>query len=371
MSTEICYNNNEFNSDLDIISQVLMKHYEKNIQTTLNSDDEELLNSISDALNKISNSQNIKFNEEGFKTFIKKIFVYNFTQFGGDGDEIVPYSKKKISPPNRYDFFVIVMVFASIFLLYISFIKFNELSQSVTGMDISEIGQDIKSQMQDALSKIKELPLEQLTFVQYIYNSIQTFSCSIVESQSDRIKNIVTESLSNMVYDFVSVAEKTCMPRTEIITEGTYQLSSSITGSVDFGKTFNTLIQSASALSTSSSTSSCVANTALVLQRRVIDEMFHQRTLILNQLTAQTTQAINFFYYGVSLGTPSVLYLVYRTKDVLGVAYTQIRPQRRQLTETGGRKRRTKKHRKTLKRIKNSHRKKSKKHRYNSRKFKL
>lgn len=357
MSSENCYNSSQLISDLDIISQVLIERYDKNITTTLNDDDEELLNYIYDVLNKIANSQNIRLNEDGFKNFIKKITKYDVTQIGGNGDKRLLY---------KYDFFAIVMMVASIFLLYISFLKFNELSQSVIGMDISEISNDIKSQIQDAIYKIRELPIEEITFIQYIYNSIQTFSCSIVETQSNRIKNIVIESLSNMIVDFAAVAERTCIPRTEIITEGAYQVSSSILGDFDFGRTFNTLIQSASVLTSPQATSSCITNTALALQRRAFDEMFHQRTLILNQLTSQTSQAINFLYYGVTFGTPSALYLIYRTKNVLGVAYTQfntrpsiqnsreLRPFR--VTEKGGsRKKYTRKnikHRKTYRKYK-------------------
>jgi hypothetical protein len=354
MSTEQCLTPIQFNSYLEKLSGLLMQHYEKNIETSLNTDDEEFLNMIADKLNQIANSENIKFNKQGFKTFVKKIFVYDFIQFGGNGDNIVPYSNKKINPPNMYDFFAIIMMIASIFLLYISFVKFNDLSQTVTGMPLSEISQDIQSQIQNAISKVRELPVEQITFVQYVWNSIQTFSCSLVETQASRIKNIVTESLSNMVVDFTLIAEKTCMPRTEIIAEGAYTISSSYTGSIDLGKTMNQLIQTASAMSTSAATSSCITNTALALQQKAITDMFNQRTLILNQLTAQSSQAISFFMYGASMGASAGIYLLYRTKDVIGIAFPQFKPQ----IKSGGKyTKNNKKYRKTHRKYRKTHRK--------------
>jgi hypothetical protein len=326
MPNKNCLTTNELKNELEKMSDLLMQHYNKNVETTLNSDDETFLNEIATKLNELAKGEKIKFNKEGFKTFIRKLFVYDFSKFGGDdGDELVPYSKKNKMAPNKYDFLAIVMFIASIFILYISFLKFKDLTENVSGMSLGEISSDIQTQVQDAITKIRELPVEQVTFVQYVWNSIQTFSCSIVETQSARIKNIVTESLSNMVVDFTSVATETCMPRTEVITEGAYTLSSSYIGNIDLGKTLNTLVQGVSAYTTSTTTTSCVTNTALSLQRRAIEELFHQRTLILNQLTAQSSQAIHFFTYGVSMGTTSVMYLTYRTKDILGVAYSQIR----------------------------------------------
>ena len=378
---DTCVTRQQLNSDFDKISELFIRHYDKNIETQLNPHDQQLLDEVSDKLNEIADAQNINFNKDGFKTFIKKIYVYNLTQFGGDSDdeeddeEETPYSIQNSYLPNRYDFFAIIIFFASIFLLYISFVKFNELSQSITGMSIDELGQDTKLQVQDALSKIGQLPTEQLTFLQYVWSSIQTFSCSIVETQSQRLRNIVTESLSHSLQDFTAIATRTCMPRTQVVTEGIYSISSSYTGDIDFGKTLNSLVQGASGLTSASTTSACISNTALLLQKKAIDELYHQRSLMINQLTAQSTQAISFLSYGTYIGTTSVMYLFYRTKDILGIAYAQFRPTQRvknsrdveqlKITERGGNKKKyTRKHKKTSRK----HKKTSRKHRNKSRK---
>jgi hypothetical protein len=389
---DTCVTRQQLNSDFDKISELFIRHYDKNIETQLNTHDQQLLDEVSDKLNEIANAQNINFNKDGFKTFIKKIYVYNLTQFGGDSDdeeddeedddektddEKTPYSRQNYYLPNRYDFFAIIIFFASIFLLYISFVKFNELSQSITGMSIDELGQDTKLQVQDALSKIGKLPTEQLTFLQYVWSSIQTFSCSIVETQSQRLRNIVTESLSHSLQDFTAIATRTCMPRTQVVTEGIYSISSSYTGDIDFGKTLNSLVQGASGLTSASTTSACISNTALLLQKKAIDELYHQRSLMINQLTAQSTQAISFLSYGTYIGTTSVMYLLYRTKDILGIAYAQFTPTRRvknsrdvgqlKITERGGNKKKyTRKHKKTSRK----HKKTSRKHKKTSRKHK-
>jgi hypothetical protein len=219
-------------------------------------------------------------------------------------------------------------------------------------MSIDEVGQDAKLQVEDAISKIRLLPTEQITFLQYVWTSIQTFSCSIVETQSQRLRNIITEALSNTVQDFQKIAEATCMPRTQVLPEGIYYA-----GNIDLGITLNSLVQGVTALTSASATASCISNTALILKRKAITELFDQQGLMLNQLSSQSTQAINFLTYGAYMGTTSVMYLIYRTKDILGI------------TERGGSRkkntRKNKKHRKTYRK----HKKKTKKNIKKSRKL--
>lgn len=370
MSTNNCYTYLQYKSDLERLVTSLLQHYNKNIETTLNEEDETLLNNVIEQLDELSINNGIKFNKEGFKSFIKKLFVYDLAQFGGGPyGQVVPYgavSKRKdsssrdrnIFSPNRYDLLAIIAVAVGIFIIYISYLKFNELSQSVVGMDIALVSEDIKTQIQEALSEIRQLPTEQITFVQYVWTSIQTFSCSIVEQQAQRIRNIVIELLSNSVQDFTAIAERTCMPRTEVLTEGAYSVSSSL-GTFDFGRALNTLVQAASSVTSASTTSSCITNTALALQQKALNDLFYNQQLILNKITAQTTQAINFLTYGASVGTSGVLYLIYRTKDVLRIAYTR----RQQLK--GGKKytKKNRKHRKHKKTYSRKHKKHTHKHR--------
>lgn len=365
---DVCVMPQQLNSDFDKVSDILIQHYDKKIETQLNSDEQQLLDEMADKLNEISNAQNINLNKDGFKRFVKKLYVYDFTQFGGGPpDELVPYSRKKSYMPNKYDFFAILLLISSIFILYISFVKFNELSQSVTGMSIDELGEDVKSQVQEVHSKMQTLPREEITFLQYVWSNIQTFSCSIIETQTQRFKNVVTESISNTVQDYTEIARRTCIPRTQVISEGSYFFSSYLTGDIDVGTTVNSLVQGASVVAAPTATSSCITNTALLLQKKAFEEFFHQKGLMLNQLTGQSTQAITFLTYGAQMGLASVMYLVYRTKDVLGIAYAQFRPTQRiqnsrSITEKGGnRKKNTKKNKK--------YRKKSKKYRKISRKY--
>jgi hypothetical protein len=81
-------------------------------------------------------------------------------------------------------------------------------------------------------------------------------------------------------------------------------------------------------------------------------------------LSAQSSQAIHFLIWGASIGTSASLYLIYRTKDIIGIAYSQI--QIRNRITRGGKhaKKRTKKHKKYNK---TSRRRKNKKHSYKRR----
>jgi len=382
----ICITPEQLNNDFSKISDIFMERYKKGQVTQLNFDDQQLLDDVSDKLNKIATTQNINFNKEGFKTFIKKLYVYDFTQFGGGDfdDQIVTYdrddnndaSRRSVNSPNKFDLFAIIAVVVGIFVIYISYLKFNELSQSVVGMDISSVSEDVKTQLQQALSEIRQLPIEQVTFVQYIWSSIQTFSCSIVQQQAERIKNIVIQLLSESIVDFTAIAEKTCMPRTQVVTEGVLSL-----GNYDIGRTLNTLVQTASSITSSGATSSCISNTALALQQKALSDLFYNQQLILNQITSQSTQAINFLVYGASIGSSGVFYLIYRTKDVLKVAYTQFKstPIKQnnnkakglfKITETGGnRKKYTRKNKKHHRKPSRKHKKKTRKHIKKSRKI--
>ena len=218
--------------------------------------------------------------------------------------------------------FICVLLCASVFLLYISYIKCKDLAESITGIHVNEIGEDVKAHIKYAIHNID---MEDISFIQYIVISLKSFSYSVIELHSARIKDIVTQSLSTMLIDFTAVAERTCLPRSKIITEGLYTISSVYTGNLDLGKTLNTFIQTATVISTPSTTGSCITNTALSLQKRAIEEMFHQRNLLLNQLNAQTSQSIHFFIYGISLSSSSVIYLLYRSKCIVGFVYKQIR----------------------------------------------
>jgi len=370
MSMNNCYTPVQLRTNFDNVFKMLENRYNKNIETTLQSEDEEFLNYICDSLNKISTSENVKFNEEGFRSLIKKLFVNDFSQFGGVGDEIVPNADKTISPPNRKDFFAIVMIFVSIFCIYISFIKFNELILSTTNTSNDELQQDVKSQIQTALSELESLPIEQLTFIQYIYNSIKTFSCSIVTNQRDRLTNMVQKVLTDIVWDFAAQAEKICMPRNEIIKEGAYNVAQ-----VDLGKTFNYLIQGVSSYRTGGPASSCITNTVMSLQHTALTQMFNQKTIILNQILAQSASAADYLKFGAWNGGVAIMYLGYRTKEVIGITYKNYRKDIKKVTDAlGGRKHRTKKSKKgkkgkkgkkTLKRIRKSGGKKSKTQSYN------
>jgi hypothetical protein len=334
MSINSCYTYLEYKSDLDKLGNILSERYNKNIETVLNVEDETLLNNVSEQLELLSRNNGIQFNKDLFKSFVKRLYVYDFAQFGGGPhNQIVPHGavsnrresssrSKTVYLTNKYDLFAIIAFAVGIFIMYISFVKFNELSQSVIGMDIASVSEDVKLQIQEALSEIQKLPTEKITFSQYVLNSIQTFSCSIIEQQAQRIRNIVVELLSNSVQDFTAIAEEICMPRTEVFTEGAYSVSSSL-GTFDFGRALNSIVQVASSVSSASTTSACITNTALTLQQKTLNDLFYNQQLILNKITSQTTQAITFFSYGVSLGTSGALYLIYRTKDVLRIAYAQ------------------------------------------------
>ena len=140
------------------------------------------------------------------------------------------------------------------------------------------------------------------------------------------------------------------------------------------------IVQTASSYASSATTTSCIANTALALQQKTLHDLLYNQQLILNQITSQSTQAINFLTYGSSVASSGALYLIYRAKDVLGIAYEKFRPTQRvqnsrsrelspfRITEIGGNRKKYTKKNKRYRKASRKHRKVSRKHRKASRK---
>jgi hypothetical protein len=225
---------------------------------------------------------------------------------------------------NKYDFFMTFIFLVSFGCLYVSFLKFNDITKSVTGIYIHETGKFVKQQLFECINKTKEMEMtgHTFTFFEYIWTILQTFSYEVIEIQRNKIRDIVVENLSVLMEDFKMIAEKTCIPRTEVMKEGNYYLTSPIgtiytDNNIDLGKIVNSVVQFATVITNVQTTSTCITNTALSLQKRAFEELFVQKSLMLNRISAQSSQSIQFLMYGISTGTSCFLYLIFRTKFII------------------------------------------------------
>jgi hypothetical protein len=61
-------------NDIDKIAGLMMDQYNLGVEATLNSQEEELLEQVTDKLNELFTQENMAFNPDGFKSIIKKLY---------------------------------------------------------------------------------------------------------------------------------------------------------------------------------------------------------------------------------------------------------------------------------------------------------
>jgi hypothetical protein len=343
MSNEICLSPDKLKSEFEKISQMLMQHYDKNIETQLQPDDENFLNEVADKLDILTNNAGIEFNREGFKTLVKKLYVYDFTQFGGVNG-LVPYSNRR--GPNKYDFFSIIALVVSIIMLYIAFIKFNDLAKTITGSGVGEISSSVRDQISDALAEIEDLDMEDTTFLDYVWNSFCLFGESIVKRQMDAFKNIIIEVIKTTTLNLEEKMKNACMAPSEIVETGKW-----FVGNFDVGNWFNKGTNALVTLSTAQESSTCVLRTTLQVTRQEINTLLNSLELLVTRIDIQTSQISKLIRYGTSIGVSAIGYLGYRVLEVLRIGG----PQQQKINYGGV------KSRKKRKSIKSRKRKKSRK----------
>ena len=354
MSNETCLNVKQFTSKLNNLGDLLMEHYNKNIETTLNSEDEELLNKITDKLQEISTGLNVEFNKDGFKNVIKRLFVYDFAQFGGKDDidnQIVPYSEKssqsnqrKIWLPNKYDFLAIVSFCASLYLLFLAYNRFISLTSTITQSTPNQLSERFQDEMETIIDEIKKLEIGNLSFIQFVFQSIQSLGCSFVSRRQSEIISglsaLVNTILSNSYERFKFEAENLCIYKDNTMLS---ELNRVITSFISP----KTQIE-------------CIAQAMQISQKSMQNELSTQIDRFILVTKSETLGILDVLSYAYFIGMPSALYLIARTKQVvelktnsrLAITGSEDIPR---ITETGGKKRYTKKNKKHRKTAKKRH----------------
>ena len=146
----VCVTINNF----DEVISYLLDHYQKNKIAILDTNEIELLNNVSDKIESIFTSQGMQFNKEGFKTLVERLYPKNI-MFGGD-DEILDYTNtpRKKTVFSIYDFVAILGLISSIYIIYLSFIQFNQMSCNITGNSIIELPSIVKDQLSESIKKM-------------------------------------------------------------------------------------------------------------------------------------------------------------------------------------------------------------------------
>ena len=259
---------------------------------------------------------------------------------------------------RKYDFMALISFFVAIILIYISYTKYNEISNKIFDKSLMDATSDVSitfyNQINTALDDVRQLSSIELTFVQYVWKSISTFSCSIVQQQTTLITNIVFETAQNCINNFTEIATKQaqliCSPRTQVLSETDFG---------EIGRLFNDLTRIVSSAISIEDTNICIVRQTGTEIERYISNMNYNRNTLMNEISTLSSQAMGFLSWGARIGYPSTMYLTYRIYYLIQQRMLFLRDRSR--NRRGGKKY-TKKQRKQNKSKKSKKSKKQRKH---------
>lgn len=280
--------------DINTLSDLMMKQYELGVQATLDTQEEELLNKTTDYLNQLFRQGNIEFDTDGFKNFVKKLYPKNSTQFGG-------VKNKKGGQRFKFDyldFVSILMLVASIFMLYFAYVKLDQIVNELTGSSVIDLTSQSATSLinsspslQETINTIQNLRESELTFLKVVINSFNMFCTETLDSViNDKLSPLVKKALMAGLVKTTEV----CGLSVKAAPSGTGML----------GTILNTLANSASFLVAPTETATCMKNESLRQFQSMIDSS-----------STQTIQIYRLIKFGVSIGSSSAGYLIKRLKD--------------------------------------------------------
>lgn len=293
----VCVTINNF----DQVISYLLDHYQKNKIAMLDTNEIELLNNVSDKIESIFTSQGMQFNKEGFKTLVERLYPKNI-MFGGD-DEILDYTNtpRKKTVFSIYDFVAILGLISSIYIIYLSFVQFNQMSCNITGNSIIELPSIVKDQLSES---IKKLSGEELSYLSYMYKIFINFSNNIISQQQKQISKLIHTTLSAAIPDITDRVNSQCLTNE--------------TGWTGFFESATRSIISPTA------TTSCVTRMTELLMHRFFYDQNEKINILLTELNTKTIQIQDLVFYGTKLGYASLAYLTYRIPQIIRGIPTKI-----------------------------------------------
>lgn len=347
--------------DTNLVCGLLLKQLDLNIVADLDTEEQAFLDDVSNKLNKLLQSQNINFNVGAFKNLVKKMYSKN-SQLGGD-DEVVPYDNQQESKKTftRYDFFAIVALLVSIFLFWIAFVKMNQISVNTTGLSLSDVPPQLVKDVETAVQQVKSLPYNELTFLQIVYKTMTTFSCSIVDAQITNIQTFVSTAISNSITNIkdsaLQNAAKHCGMTTEVLSQEWGA----------FATLVNALSSGITASLTTDSTSQCIIRATDAQFTKLVHDQAYAISMMTTELSAQGAQISALLTRSARLGVTSIAYFTYRISGIVSNTKINSQQNRARIANYGGKKNR--KSKRFIRKTKKAYRK-SKKTKKNFRKSK-
>ena len=307
--------NSIYLDNLNIIVEMMTKQCDLEIEVELDEEEQKALDVVADFFSNYCLKENIAFNSNEFKSFAKKLYPKNSTQFGGDGeDAIVSYNEPKTNKRVHFtvsDFLAILAFLSSIFMVYLAYIKLNQIVIDTTSIDIGEMTTQLTNDIKRAAEDVMTMPNNELTFVKLIYNSISTFSCSIVNSQIINVQTFVIRaiksSFENAEQLILNEGTKVCGLQTQVLSESWGTL----------GFIVNSASAAATAFASGQSTQDCVIQVTGLKIAKLFDDQKHVLNILTIQFSTQGKQISDLIKTAGYIGATSIGYFSYRLKDII------------------------------------------------------
>ena len=296
----------------------LLEQYNLNKEADLDSAEKKYLDNVSKKLSKIFKKNKMEFNEDGFKSLVVRLYPKNAT-FGGSHEKITVYTNTKTDNENeeekfrvnQFDFYAIIGLLVAVFFCWIAFVKMNELSVSTSGLTIENISSQLVKDIQAAVEDVKRIPGDEMSFLKFIFTSVSTFSCSVVNKKIQHIQAFVataiTESIKNAGQIVLESAHSHCGLSTKVLSEDW-----GIVGSL-----VNTISSASTGLMTQSSTSQCILNISAAELQKLADAQSYALKIVGAKITTQGAQISDLLSVSAKLGAASIGYLTYRASTLV------------------------------------------------------
>lgn len=316
MINDICVKEDDFVNHLPKLFFIFNNNYENNKSISdikLNDKETNSLNNIANKLNEISKQNNMEFNEEGFKDFIRKIY-YVKQNGGADSDSEDDQSEDDILPLTTYIdddnsnrrmtisyFYSIIQLFIGIFSLVVSYYQFCNLIQRITGLSPeSQIETVVQRIVENFFTEIQELGL--YGYFSYLWRIING---EIYSHLYDSVRLNLQTFLMNSFQETTQTAIQNC--QANVFNDQT------IIGQI--GNLFASYTRNV----ITSPVSCIMAHTGRGLSAQLI----MQQENMLNTLTliqTEGTSIMSFMYLGSVLIVPNTFYLLYgATADIISM----------------------------------------------------
>lgn len=303
--------------DIRLLFNTLFERYNKNIVATLTIEEENILNEYTNHIDLVFKTTSLIFDANAFKQLVKKLYIPNNTQDGGDGDDddnnILTIERTPSIQPfkaNKTDIVMLIGLLISMLLICIAFVEFNQLFKDTSKLSIGNIGDNIKNDLQHAIQFATTASKEETTFLKFIYSYISSFSCALIDKQVQSFTNIVqvtlSQSIQNLQSQIVIQATNTCISKTQLVNTDSWGLP---------GQLLNLLSSTTQTILSSEATNQCILDaTKIVMQQKMNDQMIAMQLLITN-LKTSTMRISNLLLIGTRIGSVCSAYLIYRAKE--------------------------------------------------------